>query len=89
MKELVTTPYNFMWRVKNPQDYWANSFKEVKCIVYLNGKKLGKFCGINRTFDDDMYYLNYYKENGDCDYRSIYKDTEIVLEPIKEVVYDK
>ena len=24
MDELRTTPHDFIWRVKNPQDYWTN-----------------------------------------------------------------
>ena len=30
MDKLITTPHDFIWRVKNPQDYWADTFKEVK-----------------------------------------------------------
>ena len=56
MDKLITTPHDFIWRVKNPQDYWADTFKEVKYNVYVNGKKRGGFSGVNRTFDDDMYY---------------------------------
>ena len=33
MDKLITTPYNFIWRIKNPQDYWADSFEEIKYIV--------------------------------------------------------
>ena len=29
MDELRTTPHDFIWRVKNPQDYWADTLKEV------------------------------------------------------------
>lgn len=49
MDKLITTPHDFMWHIKNPQDYWANSVKEVKYIVYLNGRKLGRFSGVDRT----------------------------------------
>lgn len=80
MDKLITTPHNFMWRVKNPQDYWANTLKEVKYDVYINGKKLGGFSGVNRTFDDDMYYVNFYDENNESNYCSVFRDTEIILE---------
>lgn len=40
MDELRTTPHDFIWRVKNPQDYWTDTLKEVKYDVYLNGKLL-------------------------------------------------
>lgn len=80
MDKLITTPHDFIWRIKNPQDYWADSLKEVKCNIYINGKKLGGFSGVNRTFDDDMYYVNFYDENNRFSYRSIFKDTEIILE---------
>ena len=40
METLITTPHNFVWRVKNPQDYWANTRKEVKCTVEINGIEL-------------------------------------------------
>lgn len=29
MDELRTTPHDFIWRVKNPQDYWTDTLKEV------------------------------------------------------------
>lgn len=83
METLITTPYKFMWRVKNPEDYWADSLKEVKCMIYLNGRKLGKFFGVNRTFDDDMYYINFWDENDNLQSWMILKDNEIVLEPIQ------
>lgn len=81
MDKLITTPHDFIWKVKNPQDYWADSLKEVKYNVYVNGKKLGGFNGVNRTFDDDMYYVNFYDENNRFSYRSVFKDTEMILEP--------
>ena len=43
MDELRTTPHDFIWRVKNPQDYWTDTLKEVKYDVYLNGKRRGGF----------------------------------------------
>lgn len=49
MDELRTTPHDFIWRVKNPQDYWTDTLKEVKYDVYLNGKRRGGFIGVNRT----------------------------------------
>lgn len=82
METLTTTPYKFMWRVKNPENYWADTPKEAKCIIYLNGNKLGKFFGVNRTFDDEMYYINFIDENGCFQSWMIPKDKEIVLEPI-------
>lgn len=83
MDKLITTPHNFIWCIKNPQDYWADSFKEIKYNVYVNGKKLGGFSGVNRTFDDDRYYVNFYDENNNFDYRSVLADTEMILEPIQ------
>lgn len=83
MGKLITTPHDFIWRIKNPQDYWADSFKEIKYIVYVNGTKLGGFSGVNRTFDDDMYYVNYYNENNEFAYCSAYTNTEMILEPIQ------
>ena len=83
MDKLITTPHNFIWRVKNPQDYWADTFKEVKYNVYVNGKKLGAFSGVNRTFDDDMYYVNFYNENNKFDYCSAFKDAEMILKKCK------
>lgn len=35
MSMLVTTPHDFIWRVKNPEDYWANSLEEVKYDVFF------------------------------------------------------
>ena len=83
MDKLITTPHNFIWRVKNPQDYWSDTIKEVKYNVYVNGKKRGGFIGVNRTFDDDMYYVNFYDENNKLDYCSAFKDAEMILEPIQ------
>ena len=83
MDKLITTPHNFIWRVKNPQDYWADTIKEVKYNVYVNGKKRGGFIGVNRTFDDDMYYVKFYDENNKLAYCSAYRDTEMILEPIQ------
>ena len=83
MDKLITTPHDFIWRVKNPQDYWADTIKEVKYNVYVNGKKRGGFSGVNRTFDDDMYYVNFYDENNKLAYCSAYRDTEMILEPIQ------
>lgn len=80
MDKLITTPHDFIWRIKNPQDYWADSLKEVKYNVYVNGKKLGGFSGVNRTFDDDMYYVNFYDENNRFSYCITYTDTEMILE---------
>lgn len=82
MNELRTTPYDFIWRVKNPQDYWADTLNEVKYDVYLAGKRRGGFIGVNRTFDDDMYYVNYYDENNNFTYCIAYTDTEIVLKRV-------
>ena len=81
-EKLVTTPHDFIWRVKNPQDYWADSIDEVKYNVIVNGKKRGKFVGVNRTFDDDYYYINFYDENNQHNYMSVYADTEMILELI-------
>jgi hypothetical protein len=78
MDKLITTPYDFIWKIKNPQDYWADSRDEVKYTVFVNGKERGGFAGINRTFDDDHYYVNFYTEDG-YDYCSAYTDTEIIL----------
>ena len=83
MDKLITTPHDFIWRIKNAQDYWADTFKEVKYNVYVNGKKRGGFIGVNRTFDDDMYYVNFYDENNKLDYCSAFKDAEMILEPIQ------
>lgn len=82
MDELRTTPHDFIWRVKNPQDYWTDTLKEVKYDVYLNGKRRGGFIGVNRTFDDDMYYVNYYDENNNIAYYTAYTDTEIILKRV-------
>lgn len=82
MDELRTTPHDFIWRVKNPQDYWADTLKEVKYDVYLNGKRRGGFIGVNRTFDDDTYYVNYYDENNNIAYCTAYTDTEIILKQV-------
>lgn len=82
MDELRTTPHDFIWRVKNPQDYWADTLKEVKYDVYLNGKRRGGFIGVNRTFDDDTYYVNYYDENNNIAYCTTYTDTEIILKQV-------
>lgn len=82
MDELRTTPHDFIWRVKNPQDYWTDTLKEVQYDVYLNGKRRGGFIGVNRTFDDDMYYVNYYDENNNIAYCTAYTDTEIILKRV-------
>ena len=82
MNKLITTPHDFIWRIKNPQDYWADSYKEVKYMVYVNGNKFGGFSGVNRSFDDDMYYVDYYNENNQLSYCSVFRDAEMILEPI-------
>lgn len=82
MDELRTTPYNFIWKNKNPQNYWADTLKEVKYDVYLNNKRKGGFIGINRTFDDDIYYVNYYNENNNIACCVAHKDTEIILKRV-------
>ena len=79
MDELRTTPYNFIWKVKNPQNYWADSFKDIKYNVYVNSKKLGGFCGVNMSFDDDMYYVNFYDEDNHMSSYLFPKDTEMIL----------
>ena len=38
--------------------------------------------GGNRTFDDDMYYVNFYDENNKFNYCSAFKDDEMILESI-------
>lgn len=81
-EKLITTPHDFIWRVKNPQDYWADSINEVKYNVIVNGIKRGGFAGVNRTFDDDHYYINFYDKNNRYDYMSAYTDTEMILEPV-------
>ena len=83
-EKLITTPHNFIFHVKNPEDYWTNSVKEAKYIVYINGKKLGKFNGVNRTFDDDRYYVNFYDENNKIDYRLVWADAKMCLLPMSE-----
>lgn len=50
--------------------------------LYLAGKRRGGFIGVNRTFDDDMYYVNYYDENNNFAYCTAYTDTEIVLKRV-------
>lgn len=85
--KLVTTPHDFMWRVKNPEDYWASSTGVgwlIRCDVIVEGRKLGGFYGINRTFDDDMYYINYFNTDGKFAYLLVDADTEMILEPREE-----
>ena len=84
MDILTTTPHNFIWRVKNPERYWANSRKEVKFMVELNGIKLGKFYGVNRSFDDYRYYVNFYDENDHLNYCSTDGNSEMILIPITQ-----
>ena len=43
MDKLITTPHDFIWRVKNPQDYWADTFKEVKYVCLNFSNKQGAF----------------------------------------------
>lgn len=38
--------------------------------------------GVNRTFDDDTYYVNYYDENNNFAHYTAYTDTEIILKQI-------
>lgn len=83
METLTTTPHDFIWRVKNPQDYWANTHKEVKCIVEVNGIVLGKFNSINRSFDDDRCYVNFYDINDNLEYCSVDSNSEMILRPIE------
>lgn len=83
METLITTPYNFVWRVKNSQDYWANTRKEVKCTVEINGIELGKFYDVNRAFDDNRYYVNFYDENDNLNYCSVDWNSEMILRPIE------
>ena len=76
---LITTPYKFMWRVKSPSLYWADSLEDIKYIVTLNGKVLGGFMGVNRTFDDDFYYVNYINEEGKYGSWHTHRDSEMIL----------
>lgn len=41
MDELRTTPHDFIWRVKNPQDYWADTLKrsKVRCLFKRQKKR--------------------------------------------------
>lgn len=80
MERLITTPYKFVWQIKNPQDYWSDFIENAKYIVFVDGEMKGKFNGVNRTFDDDMYYVNFWNEDQKLEYCSVYKNTEIVLE---------
>lgn len=81
MEKLITTPHDFIWRVI-AKNYWANSLEEVKYIVYVDGEKLGGFYSVNRTFDDDFYYINFFDENNNFSYRKVFRDAEMILEPI-------
>ena len=45
---------------------------------YIKRSKIG----VNRTFDDDMYYVNYYDENNNIAYCTAYTDTEIILKRV-------
>ena len=83
METLTTTPHDFIWRVKNPQDYWANTCNEVKCIVEVNGIVLGKFNSVNRSFDDDRCYVNFYDINDNLKYCSVDSNSEMILRPIE------
>lgn len=80
---LVTTPYAFMWKVQNPQNYWADNSDEVKYYISLNGKILGEFMGVNRSFDDDMYYVNYINDKKEYESNLVAKNIEIILIPMK------
>lgn len=84
METLTTTPHDFMWKIKNPQDYWSDFIEDVKCDVYIHGNKLGTFNGVNRSFDDDYYYLNYWDKDNKFNYQMIHKNTEMILKPIKK-----
>ena len=86
MSRLTTTPHKFMWQVKNPEEYWSDTLKDSKYIVFVNKCKKGNFCGVNRTFNDDIYYVNFWDENGKFDYCSVHRDIEMILEPIGGVI---
>ena len=83
METLKITPRSFLWSVENPEDYWADTFKEIKCIVHVNGQKLGGFYGVNASFDDDTFYVNYYDEDGNFHYCSVPSTAEMLLVPIQ------
>lgn len=55
--------------------------KKLNTMFFLNNKKLGGFYGVNRSFDDDMYYVNYYDENNKFAYCSMFRDTKMILKP--------
>lgn len=77
---LTTTPHKFIWRVQNPWLYWADSLEDIKYDVTLNGKMLGGFMGVNRSFDDDFYYVNYVDNKGKCGSWYTHRDSEMILD---------
>lgn len=77
---MITTPYDFLWNLKNPQDYWVGSDDKFKYVVYKNGIKLGKFYGVIRSGDDDIYNIIHLDKNGYFDYFPALKDSEMILE---------
>ena len=85
MERLVTTAPEYIWCIKNPQDYWADFANEVKYILYINGKRIGGFSGVNRSFDDAMFYVNFFDDKGKFDHCAVLRDTEIVLEPVDKM----
>ena len=84
MDTLVTTPHDFIWKIKDPDTYWSDSRKEIKYNVTVNEKMLGGFSGVNRSFDDDYYYVNYFDYDNDNKFSCLryHRDTVMVLERI-------
>ena len=79
---IVFTPYQYMFGLKegDKRKYYADFLKDAKYNIYVNGKLLGNFSGVFRSFDDDYYYIEYWDSNDKPNSTMISKDTEFILE---------
>jgi hypothetical protein len=66
-KEIEIPVKKYLNSEYNSHLVWADSKSTVKYMVSVDGKYLGYFAGVNKTFDDSMFYVNVFTEDGNYD----------------------
>lgn len=66
-KEIEIPVKKYLNSEYNSHLVWADSKNTVKYMVSVNDKYLGYFAGVNKTFDDNMFYVNVFTEDGNYD----------------------
>lgn len=78
-KEIEIPVKDYLNSEYNSHLVWADSKSTVKYMVSVDGKYLGYFAGVNKTFDDDMFYVNIFTEDGNYDSISVPGDAMLQL----------